>query len=69
MQLLLWALQLVLSDARGHSRRGSHIVAGLVPAYIGGGIVEIIGAVAAFVFIRRNSLQPSSPQQSIIPSQ
>jgi hypothetical protein len=58
-----------LSDARGHSRRGSHIVAGLVPAYIGGGIVEIIGAVAAFVFIRRNSLQPSSPQQSIIPSQ
>jgi MFS transporter, DHA2 family, methylenomycin A resistance protein len=38
---------------------GSHIVAGLVPAYIGGGIVEMIGAVAAFVFIRHNSLHPS----------
>lgn len=38
---------------------GSHIVAGLAPAYIGGGIGEMIGAVAAFVFIRHDSLQPS----------
>jgi MFS transporter, DHA2 family, methylenomycin A resistance protein len=39
---------------------GSHLVAGLTPAYIGGGIGEMIGAVAAFVFIRRDSLQQRS---------
>jgi hypothetical protein len=44
----------------GGTGEGSHIVAGLPPAYIGGGIVEMLGAVAAFAFIRRNSLQPSS---------
>ncbi len=38
---------------------GSDIVAGLAPAYIGGGIVEMIGAAAAFVFIRRDSLHPA----------
>jgi DHA2 family methylenomycin A resistance protein-like MFS transporter len=38
---------------------GSNIVAGLAPAYIGGGIVEMIGAAAAFVFIRRDSLHPA----------
>jgi MFS transporter, DHA2 family, methylenomycin A resistance protein len=35
---------------------GSHIVAGLPPAYVSGGIGETIGAVAAFAFIRRDSL-------------
>ncbi len=39
---------------------GSHIVAGLVPAFIGGGIGEMIGAAAAFTFIRHGSLQQSS---------
>jgi hypothetical protein len=34
-------------------------MAGLAPAYIGGGIVEMIGAAAAFMFIRRDSLQPA----------
>jgi EmrB/QacA subfamily drug resistance transporter len=38
---------------------GSDIVAGLAPAYVGGGIVEMIGAAAAFVFIRRDSLHPA----------
>lgn len=40
--------------------QGSHIVTGLAPAYIGGGIGEMIGAVAAFVFIRHDSLQQRS---------
>jgi MFS transporter, DHA2 family, methylenomycin A resistance protein len=35
---------------------GGHFVAGLPPAFIGGGIGEMIGAVAAFVYIRRDSL-------------
>jgi MFS transporter, DHA2 family, methylenomycin A resistance protein len=42
----------------GSTGPGSHIVAGLVPAYVGGGIGEMIGAAAAFIFIRRDSLQP-----------
>jgi hypothetical protein len=33
---------------------GTH---GLTPAYVGGGIGELIGAGAAFTFIRRDSLQ------------
>lgn len=48
----------VFATVAGGAGDGSHIVAGLVPAYIGGGIVEMIGAVAAFVFIRRDSLHP-----------
>jgi EmrB/QacA subfamily drug resistance transporter len=39
---------------------GSHIVAGLAPAYIGGAIGEMIGAVVAFAFIRHDSLQQSA---------
>jgi DHA2 family methylenomycin A resistance protein-like MFS transporter len=39
---------------------GSHIVAGLAPAYVGGGIGEMIGAAAAFAFIRRDSLHPAA---------
>ena len=41
----------------GGAGPGSHIVAGLAPAYIGGGIGEMIGAVAAFTFIRHGSLR------------
>jgi DHA2 family methylenomycin A resistance protein-like MFS transporter len=44
------------------SGNGSDVVAGLTPAYVGGGIGEMIGAVAAFTFIRRNSLQPQQRQ-------
>jgi DHA2 family methylenomycin A resistance protein-like MFS transporter len=36
-----------------------HIAAGLVPAYVGGGVGEMIGAVAAFMFIRHDSLRPA----------
>ena len=36
---------------------GGNIVAGLAPAYIGGGIAEMIGAVAAFRYIRHDSLR------------
>jgi MFS transporter, DHA2 family, methylenomycin A resistance protein len=36
-----------------------HIAAGLVPAYVGGGIGEMIGTVAAFMFIRHDSLCPA----------
>jgi MFS transporter, DHA2 family, methylenomycin A resistance protein len=41
-----------------------HIVAGLAPAYLGGGIGEMIGAVAAFMCIRHDSLQPSRHQRT-----
>src|SRR5262245_58602749 len=37
-----------------------HVVAGLAPAYIGGGIGEMIGAVTAFMFIRNGSLHQRS---------
>jgi len=49
----------VFATVAGGAGHGSRIVAGVVPAYIGGGIVEMIGAVAAFAFIRRGSLHPS----------
>lgn len=42
---------------------GSRTVAGLTLAYIGGGIGEMIGAAAAFMFIRHDSLQPSGPMK------
>ncbi len=41
----------------GGTGAGSHFVAGLPPAYVGGGIGEMMGALAAFIFIRRGSLQ------------
>jgi MFS transporter, DHA2 family, methylenomycin A resistance protein len=34
-----------------------HVAAGLAPAFILGGIAEVLGAAAAFAFIRRGSLQ------------
>jgi MFS transporter, DHA2 family, methylenomycin A resistance protein len=45
----------------GSADASGHIVSGLVPAYIGGGIGEILGAIAAFTFIRRGSLHPALP--------
>jgi hypothetical protein len=39
---------------------GSPIVAGLAPAYVGGGIGEMIGAAATFALIRRDSLHPAT---------
>lgn len=35
-----------------------HVAAGLPPAFIAGGIGELLGAAAAFAFIRRDSLDP-----------
>jgi MFS family permease len=35
---------------------GGHVAAGLPPAFIVGGIGEMLGAAAAFTFIRHNSL-------------
>ena len=49
----------IFATFAGGTGDGSRIVAGLTPAYVGGGIGEMIGAVAAFVFIRHGSLQPS----------
>ncbi len=43
----------------GGSGGASRIAAGLPPAFIGGGIVEMIGAAAAFSFIRQGSLHPA----------
>jgi MFS transporter, DHA2 family, methylenomycin A resistance protein len=43
----------------GGGSDASHIAAGLPPAFIGGGIVEMIGAAVALRFIRRTSLHPA----------
>ncbi len=43
----------------GGSGDAKHIIAGLPPAFIGGGIVEMIGAAVALRFIRRGSLHPA----------
>jgi len=37
---------------------GGHVASGLAPAFIVGGIGEMLGAAAAFAFIRRDSLHP-----------
>ncbi len=41
----------------GGSPDAGHVIAGLPPAFIVGGIGEMLGAAAAFAFIRRESLQ------------
>ena len=41
----------------GGGNESGHIAAGLAPAFVGGGLVEMIGAMAAFKFIRRDSLR------------
>jgi EmrB/QacA subfamily drug resistance transporter len=50
---VLGAVFAIFASSNGDS---GHIVAGLAPAYIGGGIGEMIGAVTAFMFIRDGSL-------------
>jgi MFS transporter, DHA2 family, methylenomycin A resistance protein len=42
----------------GSAAAGSNVGAGLMPAFIVGGIGEMLGAAAAFTFIRRGSLHP-----------
>jgi MFS transporter, DHA2 family, methylenomycin A resistance protein len=42
----------------GSSPDAGHVIAGLPPAFIVGGLGEMIGAAAAFTFIRRSSLHP-----------
>ena len=44
--------------------RGGGFAAGLPPAFIGGGIAEMLGAAAAFTFIRRDSLYPVASRSS-----
>ncbi len=34
-----------------------NVAGGLAPAYVGGGVVEALGAMTAFLFIRRDSLR------------
>jgi MFS transporter, DHA2 family, methylenomycin A resistance protein len=46
----------------GGNGDASNIAAGLPPAFVGGGVVEMIGAAAAFSFIRRSSLHPAKRQ-------
>jgi MFS transporter, DHA2 family, methylenomycin A resistance protein len=48
----------------GSADASGHIVSGLVPAYIGGGIGETLGAIAAFAFIGRGSLNPATAQSA-----
>ena len=48
----------------GNADAGGHIVRGLVPAYIGGGIGEMLGAIAAFTLIRRGSLNPATERST-----
>jgi DHA2 family methylenomycin A resistance protein-like MFS transporter len=54
---VLGAVFAIFAGGNGDSRQ---VVAGLAPAYIGGGIGEMIGAVMAFMFIRDGSLHQHS---------
>lgn len=51
----------IFTTVAGGSPDANQVVVGLPPAFIVGGIGEMLGAVVAFVFIRRNSLH--SPQR------
>lgn len=48
----------IFTVVAGGSPDAGHIAAGLPPAFIVGGIGEMLGAAAAFFFIRRGSLHP-----------
>lgn len=48
----------IFATVAGGSPDASHVIAGLPAAFIVGGIGEMLGAAAAFTFIRRNSLHP-----------
>lgn len=56
----LGVLGAVFAMFAGGVGEGSPIVAGLAPAYVGGGIGEMIGAAATFALIRRDSLHPAT---------
>jgi MFS transporter, DHA2 family, methylenomycin A resistance protein len=49
----------IFAMVAGGSPDAGHVIAGLPPAFIVGGIGEMIGAAAAFTFIRRDSLHPA----------
>ncbi|MBV8751510.1 MAG: MFS transporter [Hyphomicrobiales bacterium] len=57
---LLGAIFAMFSGGSG----SGHVAAGLPPAFIVGGIGEMLGALAAFMFIRRDSLDPSAGRSS-----
>jgi MFS transporter, DHA2 family, methylenomycin A resistance protein len=57
---LLGAIFAMFSGGGG----GGHVAAGLPPAFIVGGIGEMLGAVAAFAFIRHDSLDPGARRSS-----
>ena len=48
----------IFATVAGGSPDAHHVIAGLPPAFIVGGIGEMLGAAAAFAFIRRGSLHP-----------
>lgn len=48
----------IFATVAGGSPDASHVIAGLPAAFIVGGIGEMLGAAAAFTFIRRDSLHP-----------
>jgi MFS transporter, DHA2 family, methylenomycin A resistance protein len=48
----------IFAMVAGSSPDGGHVTAGLPAAFIVGGIGEMLGAAAAFIFIRRGSLHP-----------
>ena len=49
----------IFAVVAGRNPDAGHVIAGLPPAFIVGGIGEMIGAAAAFIFIRRSSLYPA----------
>jgi MFS transporter, DHA2 family, methylenomycin A resistance protein len=49
----------IFAVVAGGSPDANHVVAGLAPAFIVGGVGEMLGATAAFAFIGRGSLQPA----------
>ena len=49
----------IFAVVAGRNPDAGHVIAGLPPAFIVGGIGEMIGAAAAFIFIRRGSLHPA----------
>lgn len=58
---VLGAVFAVFSGGIGEN---GHVVAGLVPAFVGGGIGELIGAAATFSTVGRDSLHSAASKQS-----
>ena len=49
----------IFTVVAGRNPDAGRVIAGLPPAFVVGGIGEMIGAAAAFIFIRRSSLYPA----------